>query len=384
MHTTANLQQYFPVIRDRQDILDEIHNNTNLLSKFNLLDNEQQNEFLDFCSGAKGAKILYDSFFKEIMNPEYAPERLNEFLSLILGKDVKIIEILPADSTRIASETSLLIMDIVIQLNDNSIANVEIQKIGYLFPGQRCACYSADLLLRQYKRIRSAKKKKFSYKDIKSVYTIILFEKSPKEFHNFPDSYIHKFEQQSDTGMKMELLQKYIFISLDIFSKMHQNVCISNKLEEWLAFLCIDSPDDIISFTEKYPRFKKMYDEIYSLCLNTEKVMDMFSKELAELDKNTVMYMIDEMQAEIDSLKKEKEVSVAELDKIIAYKDNIIAERDNVIAERDNVIAERDNVIADKANIIAERDNVIAERNELKALVESLQNQLEQTKLHKK
>ncbi len=30
----------------------------------------------------------------------------------------------------------------------------EMQKVGYLFPGQRSACYSADLLLRQYKRIR--------------------------------------------------------------------------------------------------------------------------------------------------------------------------------------------------------------------------------------
>ncbi len=52
---------------------------------------------------------------------------------------------------RIADETSLLITDIVVELEDGSIANVEMQKIGYLFPGQRCACYSADLLLRQYK-----------------------------------------------------------------------------------------------------------------------------------------------------------------------------------------------------------------------------------------
>ena len=55
------------------------------------------------------------------------------------------------DSMRIADETSLLITDIVVELEDGSIANVEMQKIGYLFPGQRCACYSADLLLRQYK-----------------------------------------------------------------------------------------------------------------------------------------------------------------------------------------------------------------------------------------
>lgn len=54
---------------------------------------------------------------------------------------------------------------------------------------------------------------------------------------------------------------------------------------------------------EKYPEFQKMYREIYELCLNVEKVMAMFSKELQELDRNTVQYMIDEMQEEIDGLK---------------------------------------------------------------------------------
>ena len=63
------------------------------------------------------------------------------------------------DSMRIADETSLLITDIVVELEDGSIANVEMQKIGYLFPGQRCACYSADLLLRQYKRVRGERKR---------------------------------------------------------------------------------------------------------------------------------------------------------------------------------------------------------------------------------
>ncbi len=79
------------------------------------------------------------------------PERFNDFLSCLLGERVKVLKILPGDSTRIADETSLLITDIVVELEDGSIANVEMQKIGYLFPGQRCACYSADLLLRQYK-----------------------------------------------------------------------------------------------------------------------------------------------------------------------------------------------------------------------------------------
>lgn len=138
------------------------------------------------------------------------PERYNDFLSCLPGERVKVLKVLSGDSTRIADETSLLITDIVVELEDGSIANVEMQKIGYLFPGQRCACYSADLLLRQYKRVRGEKKKKFSYRDIKNVYTVVLFERSPKEFHKYPEKYCHFFEQTSDTGLKLELLQKYV------------------------------------------------------------------------------------------------------------------------------------------------------------------------------
>lgn len=134
------------------------------------------------------------------------PERLNDFLSQMLRQEVRIVKILPTDSTRIADESSLLIMDIVVELEDESIANVEMQKIGYLLPGQRSACYSADLLLRQYKRVKSRKKENFHYYDIKNVYTIVLFEKSPKEFHRFPMKPCHFFEQKPDTGLEMELL----------------------------------------------------------------------------------------------------------------------------------------------------------------------------------
>ena len=37
------------------------------------------------------------------------------------------------------------------------------------------------------------------------------------------------------------------------------------------------------------------------------EVMNMFSKELAQLDKNTVHYMIYEMQNEIDDMKRQME-----------------------------------------------------------------------------
>ena len=125
--STTKLKQYFPMIREREDIKREIRENPKLLEKYREWDEEQQEEFLDYCTGVKGEK-----------------------------------------------------------------------------------------------------KKVFSYKDIKSVYTIVFFETSIKEFHEYPQNYIHKFKQQSDTGLELELLQKYVFIPLDIFHGIYHNDGKSN------------------------------------------------------------------------------------------------------------------------------------------------------------
>ena len=103
------------------------------------------------------------------------------------------------------------------------------------------------------------------------------------------------------------------FIPLDIVQKIYQNNGVRNKLEAWLVFLSSDEPEVIVRLLKEYPQFREMYEEVYELCLNTEKVMEMFSKELLELDKNTVQYMIDEMQDEIDAQKAALKVKDTEL-----------------------------------------------------------------------
>ena len=361
--STTKLKQYFPMIREREDIKREIRENPKLLEKYREWDEEQQEEFLDYCTGVKGVKILYDAFFKEIMNPENTPERLNELLSLLLGQSVTIKRVLPGDSTRLADEQSLLIMDILVELADTSLANVEVQKIGYRFPGQRSACYSSDLLLRQYKRVKGEKKKAFSYKDIKSVYTIVFFETSIKEFHEYPQNYIHKFKQQSDTGLELELLQKYVFIPLDIFRIIYHNNVKSNgkngggncwnRTEAWLTFLSTDQPEIIIELIRQYPEFKEMYEEIYVMCQNVEKVMEMFSKELIQLDRNTVQYMIDEMQDTID-VQKEK-----------------------IDTQKEELEAKQETIDSQKATIDTQKEELEAARHRLREMAEKLE-QLEQ------
>ena len=182
------------------------------------------------------------------------------------------------------------------RFEDGTYCNVEVQKIGYAFPGERSACYSSDLLLRQYKMARSQKKEHFTYKDVKGVFTIILMDRSPKMFREFSDKYVHMFQQESDTGIKMNLLQNYIFIPLDIFRKNVQYKGIKNKLDAWLTFLSTDDPEQIIGLITEYPEFKAMYEHVYNMCRNVEDVMGIFSEELKILDRNTVKYMVDEMQ----------------------------------------------------------------------------------------
>ena len=249
--STTKLKQYFPMIREREDIKREIRENPKLLEKYREWDEEQQEEFLDYCTGVKGEK-----------------------------------------------------------------------------------------------------KKAFSYKDIKSVYTIVFFEKSIKEFHEYSQNYIHKFKQQSDTGLELELLQKYVFIPLDIFRGIYHNN-LRNKTEAWLTFLSTDEPEIIIELISQYPEFKEMYEEIYVMCQNVEKVMEMFSKELIQLDRNTVQYMIDEMQDTID-VQKEK-----------------------IDTQKEELEAKQETIDSQKATIDTQKEELEAARRRLREMAEKLE-QLEQ------
>ena len=133
----------------------------------------------------------------------------------------------------------------------------------------------------------------------------------------------------------MDLLQDYIFISLDIFrSKMH-NKKVTTLLEAWMIFLSIDDPDEIIRLITSFPQFKPMYETLYQMCRNVENIMGFFSEELREMDRNTVRYMIDELQKEVDTQKallEEKDAALAKNAAALAKKDAIIAEKDALIA----------------------------------------------------
>ena len=114
----------------------------------------------------------------------------------------------------------------------------------------------------------------------------------------------------------MNLLQNYIFIPLDIFRKNVQYKGIENKLDAWLTFLSTDESEQIIGLITEYPEFKAMYEHVYNMCRNVEDVMGIFSEELKILDRNTVKYMVDEMQETIDEQKKQLKTKQSKIDEL--------------------------------------------------------------------
>ena len=73
------------------------------------------------------------------------------------------------DELRTKNTLKFQVHQIILYLLLAGSKNRRRNTIGYLFPGERSACYSADMLLRQYKRVRRELGKKFHYRDIKKV-----------------------------------------------------------------------------------------------------------------------------------------------------------------------------------------------------------------------
>mgnify|MGYP004427751693 CR=1 FL=1 len=125
--------------------------------------------------------------------------------------------------------------------------------------------------------------------------------------------FLHRCPQTFCNHPKTNLLQNYVFIPLDIFKESVQNEGIRNRFDAWLLFLSTDSPEKIIDLIQKYPDFRVMYEHVYYFCQNVERVMEMYSEELRILDRNTVQYMVDEMQEEIEMQRKELAVKDKEI-----------------------------------------------------------------------
>lgn len=287
-----------------------------------LLPPAMQQELMNFFTGKQGLKITYDTVFQKIFNPFLHPERLEAFLSAALNRKVKIIEIMPREGTQLKEQTSFVVMDVLVRLDDNSFANVEMQKIGYLFPLARADCYASDIIMRQYAQVKAGLGKKFSFRNLCKVYCIILMESSPKEFHTARNAYLHRRSSSFDTGIysKNAGLHEDIFICLDSFrSIVHTITKDSTDLDAWLTFLSATEPETVKALIRAFPAFAPIYQEIADFTQKPEELINMLSEALYIMDKNTERLMVTELQEEVAAEKARADAAEVRLQEVLAF-----------------------------------------------------------------
>ena len=330
----TNIKQLFPS-RTNDECLLELKKNPSVYRTYLNWPDKWKSHFLEFMEGKKSLPLTYDPFFKKLFNPDVYPERLSRLISSIIGTNVTVKCILSNEDSMLPS-TSLLLLDIIVQLEDGSIANVEIQKIPYTFPGERMSCYSADLLLRQYTRVKGEKGSTFTYQDLKTVYTIVMFENSPKECKtaDLADIYLHHGKAAFDTGIDLRLLQEYYVVALDVFRKSKYAKDI-NELNAWLSLLTATTMDNLAALISDYPWMEAICMDMSEYLYHPEEVVTMFSEALRKLDENTVNYMIDELKKERD----EAVTALSEKDAVVSKMSATLAEKDATVSEMSAEIA---------------------------------------------
>ena len=359
-----NLPEDLKDVPTREKIMEQIRSDTYTYSQFVKMPLEAQRRLVEFCMGNRNLKITYEPFFQHIFNPEVHPERLTLLLSAILKQKVKIIHVMPREGKRLSHDSSLVIMDILVELEDGSYVNVEIQKFGYYFPMQRSFCYGADMLVRQYDKLKEDLGDRFTYRHMRPVFVIVIMENSPKEFHEFSEDYIHRSIVQFDTGLKLGNLMNLIYIPLDIFRNMPHNEI--GELEAWLYFLGSDEPKDINRIIGKYTYFEELYQEIIYFRYHPKELVGMYSEALAILDRNTVEFMLDDMKKEADDLRLDLNKQEAR----VAAMNAELSQMEDELSEKNAELSKKNTEISEKNAEISQKDAEIAR---LKALLEKRQ-----------
>lgn len=390
-------------IKEKEDYYDaamrQIKGDSWSLSAYGYLKSNEEwiGRYEDFLKGRKSLPLLYDPFFKKIFNPVERRDRLSELVSCLLGQKVTVLEVFSNEDSQFLGV--MIIMDMVVMMSDGSIANIEIQKISYDFQAERISCYSADLVLRQYKMITGNRKirgagsdrgsmngsSKPSYKDMRPVHTIILFENSSSLISEVDEAlYFHVGKTKFNTGIKIKLLQDYVLVSLDTFKKYRYSDIRKGRIEvteydydrtqysekqvtekmkldrlKYLSLFVAETPEEIEQLIRIFPDLESVRLDINEYLERPKEVLNMFSEALRILDRNTAELMVDRMKDEMDELKVQKGKLEAQNGELEAQKGKLEAQNEALkssFKEKDAAIEAKDAEIERLKKLLEEQN----------------------------
>lgn len=171
--------------------------------------------------------ILFKVFFSRNKN------HLRSFLSAILGKDIKIKNVIhDARLEQLAKEMKYGILDLEIELEDGKMINVEMQVKDNKNIEKRTTFYASKKIVEQLEPRQN-------YEELKKVIVIAILDYN---LTDLPDYFIETeriIKGHYGYGLNNEV--KYYYIELEKFRKQEPDM--SNELNQWLAFIDMERGD---------------------------------------------------------------------------------------------------------------------------------------------
>ena len=241
--------------------------------------------------------------------------------------------------------------------------------------------------------------KTFSYKDMKNVHTIVLFENSNSNLINSdnPELYFHVGTTTFNTHINFPLLQKYHMISLDTFRKyrysdiikgnidikkcdydedVYEKPLTDQMLRDRLAFLSLfvtETVDEAIAIQNIFPELSEIFNEMNEYLARPEEVLGMFSEALRILNHNTAVLMVDEYRKKYqemeNNLKKEMKKSQEMQQEMQEMQSNLnkeMQEQQKILDDKDKQINSQEEQHKKDLERIAELEAMLKESRESK------------------
>lgn len=171
-------------------------------------------------------------------------------------------------------------------------------------------------------------------------------------------------------------------VPLDIFKETMQNKPIRTLLEAWLTFLGEDSPQRLTELFKAFPQFIAMYETLYGMNKDMVSAMGFFSEELRIMDRNTVKYMIDEMDDEIKRLEEVKNQLEGEKNQLEGEKNQLEGEKNQLEGEKNQLEGEKNQLEGEKLQWESERARLESQNTQYQTQIAELLAEVQRLKVN--
>ena len=169
-------------------------------------------------------------------------------------------------------------------------------------------------------------------------------EESTDDFREYPEFH-HHFEQKSNTGLDLELIQYYDYICLDVFRK--NKPYTTEQLILWLDFLSITDTDEMEVFLTDHPEFVEIYARACEMLADREELLIMLAEIAAGEDV-------------VASLNKTNESRIRKMKKQLKEQKTQLKEQDIQLKEQGVQLKEQDIQLKEQQDRIRELEAQVA------------------------